>query len=185
MNSLVDITTLDPTIRLDIRYATADNFLEVPLYARAKCFLHSDVAKALVKVQAKAKEMNLGLLIWDGYRPKSVQQKMWDKLPDERYVSNPAKGGRHTRGTAVDLTLVDQDGNQLEMPTEFDDFTEKAHSDSEDCSPEAKINRAVLKTLMAQEGFTQLRTEWWHFDFQGWDSGRYPVLDLTFEELSF
>jgi D-alanyl-D-alanine dipeptidase len=181
----VDVQKINSKMTFDIVYATKENFLGFSVYTSPKCFLHQDAASALLKVQKEAESIGLSLKVYDGYRPLSVQKIMWDHVQDERYVSNPAVNkGRHTRGTAVDVTLVDREGNELLMPTPFDDFTEKAHADSP-CSPEAYKNRALLKKLMGNQGFIMLPTEWWHFDLQGWDNDdKYPSLNLTFEELS-
>ena len=180
---LVNIAEASPDIILDIRYARSDNFLGFPVYSKPVCYLHRDVAEALIQVQKELSVMHLGLKIFDGYRPLSVQQLMWDAIQDERYVSNPAKNkGRHTRGTAVDLTLVDDLGNELEMPTEFDDFTERAHSDYTHVSETVFENRALLQEVMRKHHFQVLPTEWWHFDFEGWcDDIRFPPLDVQFE----
>lgn len=185
--NLVDIQTINPNIILDIRYATSNNFMGLPMYSQAKCYLHPNVALALSNVQKELESMKLGLKIWDGYRPLSVQQAMWDRIQDERYVANPAKNkGRHTRGTAVDVTLLNSFGEELLMPTEFDDFTEKAHQDCMEHSPEAIKNREFLKTIMQKHGFYPVKSEWWHFDFEGWkDDIKYPPLDVPFEELTF
>lgn len=183
--SLIDISTLCPDILLDIRYASSNNFLGKPLYSRPLCFLHKEVALALKEVQEELKTMKLNLKIFDGYRPLSIQKLMWDAVQDERYISNPAKNkGRHTRGTAVDVTLVNAQGIELEMPTGFDDFSDKAHSSSMQSSRAALKNRALLREVMSKYRFHQLPTEWWHFDYEGWlDDRRFPALDVTFEEL--
>lgn len=173
---LVDIQKINPNIQVDLRYATLDNFTEHVVYDFNRCILLRCVAEALDKVQKELEPMDLGLKIWDGLRPMSAQDTFWELVPDERYVSNPAKGGgRHTRGTAVDLTLVRlSDGQEVEMPTLFDDFTERAHSDYMDCSEEAIKNRQILHDVMIKHGFVQLQTEWWHFDFQNWE--KFPVV---------
>lgn len=183
--NLVNISNVNSNIILDIRYATNNNFLGFPVYSKPVCFLHKEVAEALNRVQAELSLIQLGLKVFDGYRPLSVQQIMWDTVQDERYVSNPAKNkGRHTRGTAIDLTLVDSDGRELEMPTGFDDFTEKAHSDCSDVSEVAAYHRKLLRDIMAKHGFQVLPTEWWHFDFKGWnDDVKFPPLDVSFEYL--
>jgi D-alanyl-D-alanine dipeptidase len=182
---LVNVLSVNPRIELDIRYATHNNFLGFPVYQKAACYLHTEVADALSEVQVELESLGLGLKVFDGYRPLHVQQLMWDTIQDERYVMNPAKNkGRHTRGTAIDLTLIDQNGNELEMPSAFDDFTELAHSDYESISSEARHNRQLLKSVMEKYGFVQFPFEWWHFDFAGWNNDeQYPPLDVTFEEL--
>ena len=176
----VDLSQICPDILLDIRYATSNNFLGFPVYSSSTCYLHKDVAEALVKVQKELSKIHLRLKVFDGYRPLSAQQIMWDAVQDERYVANPAKyKGRHTRGTAVDLTLVDRHGDELEMPTEFDDFSEKAHSDYPFVSDGAFKNRALLQEVMRKHHFESLPTEWWHFDFEGWQNDqKFPPLNF-------
>lgn len=185
-HSLVDISAVNPRIQLDIRYATSNNFACVPLYSSALCYLHKDVAMALNDVQNQLELEGLSLKVFDGYRPLVVQQLMWDRIQDERYVTNPAVNkGRHTRGTAVDVTLLNTFGHELEMPSAFDDFTERAHSNYEGASEKSKANRLLLKTIMEKYGFIQFPYEWWHFDIVGWhDDVKYPPLDLTFEQLT-
>lgn len=182
---LVELAAVNPRIKIDLRYATDNNFLGFSVYPKAVCYARYEVAQALNLVQQELETMNLGLKVFDAYRPLSVQQIMWDKIQDERYVANPAKHkGRHTRGTAVDLTLVDSFNHELEMPTAFDDFTEKAHSDYPHASKEALQNRALLQYVMGKYGFQKIPTEWWHFDIQGWlDDVKFPPLDVSFEEL--
>lgn len=178
---LVEVQKINSTIKLDIRYATVNNFTNQILYTTARCFLCRDAAQAVSKVQQELEELGLGLLIWDGYRPLSAQKKMWAIVPDEHYVANPAKGSKHNRGCAVDCTIIKKDGTYLEMPSEFDDFSEKAHRNYMNLSPEVINNREFLERVMHKHGFTGLPTEWWHFDFNGWQE--YPVLDVDFEDL--
>jgi zinc D-Ala-D-Ala dipeptidase len=177
---LVDVQSINPRIRIDLRYATADNFLGKPMYRMAKCFLRREVAVRLSEVQVELESLGLGLKVWDGYRPLSVQKEFWKLVPDERYVASPVKGSRHNRGAAVDLTLVDRDGKELEMPTKFDDFTEAAGAFAP-CKERAAENRRLLQRLMKAHGFEIFPTEWWHFDAAGWE--KYDVLDLSFEEI--
>jgi D-alanyl-D-alanine dipeptidase len=138
----------------------------------------SCTARRLSQVQQDLERQGLGLKVYDCYRPLSVQKKFWALVPDERYVADPAKGLRHNRGAAVDLTLVDAKGDELPMPTPYDDFTDKAHRDAKDVQPEAVRNRQILERAMVRHGFIPLPTEWWHFDGPGWES--YPVLDIPF-----
>ncbi|MBI4347880.1 MAG: M15 family metallopeptidase [Elusimicrobia bacterium] len=173
---MVDVTRLDPRIRVDIRYATPSNFTKTVLYPQARCMLRSRVAKRLSLAQADLSAVGLGLKVWDCYRPLSIQKKLWELVPDTRYVANPAKGSRHNRGAAVDVTLVDLNGTELPMPTEYDDFSERAHRDWAGASPAALRNRQTLEAVMQRHGFTGLSTEWWHFDARGWD--RYPLSDV-------
>lgn len=177
---LVDITAVNPRIRIDLRYATADNFVGRPMYRSSKCFLRREVAERLSKVQDELEKLGLGLKVWDGYRPLSVQKEFWKLVPDERYVASPVKGSRHNRGAAVDVTLVDRDGKELEMPTKYDDFTEAAGAYAP-CSEKAAENRKLLQRVMKAHGFEVFPTEWWHFDAAGWQ--KYDVLDLSFEEI--
>ena len=125
--NMVDISDMDSTMVIDLRYATTDNFLNDTLYSANICLLRKPVAERLVQVQKYLRKKSLGLKVWDGYRPLSVQKKMWETLPDPKFVANPKRGSNHNRGAAVDVTLVDLEGNELEMPTGFDDFSEKAN----------------------------------------------------------
>lgn len=183
---LINIETTIPSIVRDIRYATVDNFLGVAVYSHPCCFVHAYTAEALAAAQQEFLARGCSLKIFDGYRPLSVQQYMWDIIRDERYVSNPATNkGRHTRGTAVDVTLVDlETGREFAMPSEFDEFSERAHSTYMEASEEALTNRAVLKEIMERHGFIQHPFEWWHFDLAGWnDDAVYPPLDIPLASL--
>ncbi len=169
---LVDIQTINPNICIDLKYATADNFTGQVIYGFNQCFVLESVAKALNEVQQELESLGLGLKVWDGYRPLAAQWKFWEICPDPRYVADPREGGRHTRGTAVDATLVDAKGQELVMPTGFDDFSEKAHCHYKGASEEATRNRDLLRSVMEKHGFDtpppEWATEWWHFDFKGW-----------------
>jgi D-alanyl-D-alanine dipeptidase len=182
-HGLVDARTIQPPLLEEIRYATRDNFTGEQLYPFPAAFVHRDVSAALQAVQADLAKRGLALKIYDGYRPLSVQQKMWNLIRDERYVSNPAVNkGRHTRGTAVDVTLVDKVGNELPMPSPFDDFTEAAHRDSKAMTATQRANMLTLQDVMTRHGFEPYPYEWWHFDFRNWKS--YPVLDICFDALA-
>ncbi|MEG5138953.1 MULTISPECIES: M15 family metallopeptidase [unclassified Microcoleus] len=174
---LVDIRKVNRNIRLDIRYATANNFLKRKLYSQAKCALRSSVAQKLALVQTDLEKIGLGLKVYDCYRPFSVTKQMWEFLPDPNYVANPARGSRHNRGAAVDLTLVDRTGKELEMPTPYDDFTKKAHADYQGGSAQSRKNRQVLKDAMKKQGFIGITTEWWHFDSEDWQ--KFAILDVS------
>lgn len=176
---LVDLQSVIPDVRLDIRYASSDNFAGRQLYPVARCLLRRPVAERLAEVQKELAGMGLALKVFDGYRPWSVQKLLWEVLPDERYVADPAKGSRHNRGAAVDLTLVDAEGRELAMPSAFDEFSEKAHRDFMDLPEEALRNRMVLEQVMARHGFAGLPTEWWHFDYEGWE--RFPISDVPLD----
>jgi zinc D-Ala-D-Ala dipeptidase len=180
-NPLVDLTKAVPGIHTEIRYATSDNFMKETLYPEARCLLRKETAEKLARVQKRVAEKGLSLKVFDAYRPLAVQKKMWEKFPLEGYVANPAKGSNHNRGAAVDLTLVDASGGELEMPTPFDEFSEKAHRDYAGGSEASRTNRKILEDAMHAEGFRGITTEWWHFDDV--DAKKYPVLDLPFDSV--
>ncbi|NTV60872.1 MAG: M15 family metallopeptidase [Chlorobiaceae bacterium] len=176
----VDIGELDRSIVLDIRYATPNNFTGQAVYPAARCLLRRDAALRLLRVQEKLAEKGYRLVVFDCYRPLSVQKRFWEILPDERYVADPSKGSRHNRGAAVDVSLADSAGRLLAMPTGYDDFSEKAHRDWKGASPEALKNSAILETAMKAEGFEPFPAEWWHFDAPGWEE--YPVSDFPMKK---
>ena len=180
---LVDVMTL-PGVKffLDIRYATPNNFTGKVIYKSPRCFLHKDAAQALVRAAKAAAQLEepFTFCLWDCYRPLSAQRKLWQTVPNPSYVAPPAKGSRHNRGMAVDLTPCDFEGNPLPMPTEFDSFTPQAHMDNYDLPAVPLKNREILKKIMTQAGFTYTRTEWWHFDKTGWKD--HPVLDIEIPE---
>ncbi len=178
---LIDIQKINPCIRLDIKYATSDNFLSRPVYSAAKAYLRKEVAYKLDQVQRELEKQGLGLKVWDAYRPLSAQRELWAMVLDDRYMADPAKGSNHNRGAAVDVTLVYLTGNELNMPTGFDDFSEKAHYDFMELSEEQLHNRALLAKIMQEHGFIPLATEWWHFS--DCNANEYPLLDISFEEL--
>ena len=180
---LVDITKAAPGVRLDIRYATDNNFTHVAVYPAARCYLRADVAKRVAAVQAALEKEGLGLKVYDCYRPFSIQKKFWTLVPNEDWVAKPVEkggkpvsGSKHNRGAAVDLTLVDAAGNEVPMPSGFDDFTEKARRDYTGGDPEALANSKRLEAAMVKAGFDPLPTEWWHFDGPGWQN--YELLDV-------
>ncbi len=175
-SELVDLQSFVPNIQIDLKYATTDNFTGQIVYSFQCCLLLKEAALRLRDVQAELETVGLGLKVWDGFRPLAAQWKFWELVPDERYVSDPRKGGRHTRGTAVDLTLITNEGKELVMPSEFDDFSEKAHQDYMGVSDEAIRNRTFLREVMERHGFIGLPTEWWHFDLVGWEN--YQPIEL-------
>jgi D-alanyl-D-alanine dipeptidase len=177
---LVDVLKLDPTFVLDVRYATPNNFTRRTLYPVARCLLHAAVAERLVRVHERLRSGGLRLKLFDCYRPLSIQRELWALVPDERYVADPAKGSRHNRAAAVDLTLADSTGAELPMPTEYDDFTPRAHRDYASASHEQTANRERLEEAMQAEGFIGLPTEWWHFDSPDWKE--YAILDVPLSE---
>lgn len=177
----VEINKINKNIILDIRYATPNNFLKRSVYPSERCFVVYDAAVKLDSIQNDLENQGLGLKIFDGYRPLSVQKMMWEILPDDRYVANPKYGSRHNRGAAVDVSLVDSTGVELNMPTDFDDFSEKAAHSYQDLPEEVIKNRGLLKQTMEKYGFVSLDSEWWHYDLKNYTE--YPVMDLTFDEI--
>jgi len=175
---LVEITD----IPRDVRYATTDNFMHQKLYPVAKVFLRRPAAIALHDVERELAREGLGLKLFDGYRPYRVTVRMWKPIHNPDFVADPAKGSRHNRGAAVDLTLIDlRTGRELPMPTGYDAFTVKARQDYNDLPAEAIANRARLRDAMTRHGFDPLPSEWWHFDFRGWE--KFELLDLPLENL--
>jgi len=177
---LVDLESLG--IPIDIRYATPDNFMKQTLYPVAKAYLRAPAARALAEVQRELAPRGLGIKVFDGYRPYSITEKMWEPIRNPDFVADPAKGSRHNRGAAVDLTLIDlRTGGELPMPTPYDDFTSRARHDFNDLPADAFANRAVLRDVMVKHGFEPLPSEWWHYDFKGWE--RFELMDVPLETL--
>jgi D-alanyl-D-alanine dipeptidase len=179
-----DVKTRIPNAILDLKYAGTDNFMHTKLYPPIQTtYLRSDAVNALVAVQAELKKQNLGIKIWDAYRPYAVTEKMWEPVKDDRYAANPKFGSGHNRGIAVDLTIVDLNTNrELDMGTGFDNFSDTAHQDYKFLPENILQNRALLRSVMEKHGFKALETEWWHFYLP--DTKKYELLDLTFEQLS-
>src|SRR5258706_1798389 len=175
---LVEITD----IRRDVRYATTDNFMHQKLYPVAKVYLRRPAAIALHEVERELAREGLGLKLFDGYRPYRVTVRMWKPIRNPDFVADPAKGSRHNRGAAVDLTLIQRPtGKELTMPTGYDAFTAKARQDYNDLPAEAIANRARLRDVMTRHGFDPLPSEWWHFDFRGWEE--FELLDFPLGKL--
>lgn len=174
-NQLVDVGVTYPDIELDIRYATPDNFLGRAVYTAARCYLVTDAAHRLSAADMALRTEGFRLIVWDCYRPRSVQYAMWEILPDPTYVADPARGSRHNRGAAVDVGVVGLDGEPVPLPTGHDDFTPAAHRDAEDLPAAAIANRERLERAMVQAGWIPLASEWWHFDAPDWK--RYPLRD--------
>lgn len=167
---------------IDVKYATPNNFTKKILYPFAAVYLRQPAYEALVRLQEFLKPMGIGVKIFDGYRPYRVTEKMWEIVPDERYAADPKTGSGHNRGVAVDLTLIYlKTGQELPMPTPYDDFTEKAHHNYMDLDAEVLENRTLLRSLMEAHGFVALETEWWHYYLK--DPSRFPLMDIGFEEL--
>lgn len=181
---LVELVTLDKTIKLDIRYARTDNFVGKVVYPEARAFLQKPAAKALLRVHKKLKKRNLGLVIFDGYRPWSVTKLFWEVTPEDKrkFVADPKTGSKHNRGCAVDLSMFDlKTGKLVEMPTDYDDFTDKASPNYEGAAETQKKNRDLLRRMMEAEGFIVNPNEWWHFDYKDWMD--YAIYDIAFSEI--
>ncbi len=178
---LVELKDIEPSIGVDLKYATADNFMKEKLYSDARCFLRPEVAARLVRVQTRLRAKGLGLKIFDGYRPLAVQKKMFARFPYPGFVADPAKGSNHNRGAAVDVGLVDAAGKELPMPSAYDEFSERSHIAYAGGTAVESQNRQTLQDAMQAEGFKPLESEWWHFDDP--DCKTYPVLDIPIESL--
>jgi serine beta-lactamase-like protein LACTB len=181
---LVDLTKLDDTIKLDIRYATDNNFLSTPFYTSARAFMQKPAAEALVRVHKKLEARGYGLLVFDAYRPWSVTKMFWDATPQKLrvFVADPSKGSRHNRGCAVDLTLYDRKtGKPVEMVGGFDEMSDRSYPDYLGGTSLQRWHRELLRRAMEGEGFTVYEAEWWHFDYKDWK--QYAILNKTFEEL--
>ncbi len=182
---LVELVKVDPAIHLDIRYATSNDFLHRPVYKQARAFLQRPAAEAVARADAKLREQGFGIVVFDGYRPWSVTKLFWDLTPPAKraFVADPSQGSRHNRGCAVDLSLFDlATGQEVPMPSPYDDFTDRAHPDYAGGTPAERAHRDLLRRVMESEGFTVYENEWWHFDYQDWRL--YPILDIPFEKLS-
>lgn len=180
---LIELIKLDSTIKLDIRYATDNNFVGRQVYPEARAFLQKPAAKAVARVHKKLKKQGLGLAIFDGYRPWAITKLFWEVTPEEKrkFVANPEKGSKHNRGCAVDLSIFDlRTGKLLPMPSEYDEFTERASPDYGGGTEEETRNRELLRKLMEDEGFTVNPNEWWHFDYRNWED--YAIYDISFAE---
>ena len=184
-SDLVELTKLDPTIKLDIRYATPHNLLGTPLYSQARAFLQRPAAEALVRVQKSLVAEGYGLLVHDAYRPWYVTKIFWDATPADKhnFVADPASGSRHNRGCAVDLTLYTlRDGRAVQMPSLYDELSERAYPNYAGGPDEPRRLREVLRRHMEAEGFTVYEYEWWHFDYRDWKS--YKLQNARFEDIT-
>ena len=174
---LVDLAKLDSRITVDMRYATSNNFMSKPLYTSAQPMLQRPAAEALKRAHDRLRVAGYGLVVLDAYRPWQVTREMWDKQPQHRaYLSDPLQGSRHNRGCAADVTLTDlATGKEVNMPSAYDEFTERAHPDYKGGSVEQRKARDLLRSAMEAEGYQVYQNEWWHFDYQGWEN--YPILN--------
>jgi D-alanyl-D-alanine dipeptidase len=181
---LVELSRLDASIHLDIRYATSNNFTGHKLYAQARAFLQRPAAEALLRTHRALKAQGYGLLVFDGYRPWSVTKAFWDATPPDKhkFVADPQKGSRHNRGCAVDVGLYHlRTGKEVAMPSAFDEMSDRAAADYQGGTPDQRRTRALLRQALEKEGFKVNPDEWWHFDYQDWRL--YRVLDLPFAEI--
>jgi zinc D-Ala-D-Ala dipeptidase len=180
---LLELIKLDPSIKLDIRYAREDNFVGKKVYPEARAFLQKPAADGVVAVHRKLKELGLGIVIFDGYRPWAITKLFWEVTPEDKrkFVANPERGSKHNRGCAVDLSMFDlKTGKLVPMPSDFDEFTERASPDYTGGTEEERKNRDLLRKLMEAEGFAVNPNEWWHFDYKDWES--YAIYDISFGE---
>lgn len=182
---LVELRKLDPTIKLDVRYATSNNLFGTVFYSQARAFLQRAPAEALVRVNRRLKARGYGLLVHDGYRPWYVTKVFWDATPQDKklFVADPSKGSRHNRGAAVDLSLYElKSGRPVEMVSTYDETTDRAHPNYPGGTSLQRWHRDLLRTVMEAEGFTVYEAEWWHFDYKDWQ--RYRIGNERFEDIS-
>lgn len=181
---LVELVALDPTLKLDIRYATANNFLGTPVYTQARAFLQRPAAEAVVRANAALRPLGYGLILHDGYRPWYITKIFWDATPNHQkiFVADPKEGSKHNRGCAIDLSLYDlKTGQEVTMPSGYDEMTSRAYANYSGGTADERARRALLHTTMLKQGFLQNPTEWWHFDYKDWKL--YPILNTRFEDL--
>ena len=184
-SDLVEVTSLAPGIKRDIRYAGANNFMGIPLYEVSAAYLQRPAAEALARIHRALAAKGYGLLVYDAYRPWYVTWMFWEATPPEAriFVADPAQGSRHNRGCAVDLTLYDlKTGQPVEMPSRYDEFSTRAYADFIGGTTRQRALRAILRQAMEADGFAVLPDEWWHFDYR--DYARYPIGTKTFTELA-
>lgn len=181
---LVELTALDPTLKLDVRYATDHNFVGRPVYTEARVFLQRPAAEALVRAHRALQQEGYGVLVFDGYRPWSVTKLFWDLTPPAKreFVADPRKGSKHNRGCAVDLSLYDPStGREVEMPSAYDEMSPRAYPSYAGGTPTQRAPRDLLRAAMEREGFTVEPNEWWHFNYRDWR--QYPILDVPFSAI--
>ena len=181
---LVELVTLDPSIKLEIRYATTNNFVGKAVYPEARAFLQRPAAEALVAAHRELAASGYGLLIHDGYRPWAITKLFWEVTPPalREFVADPASGSKHNRGAAVDLTMYDRAfGRAVVMPSGYDEMTRRAYPDYRGGPPDARGRRDLLRAVMERHGFTVEPNEWWHFNYRDWQL--YPILDIPFSAI--
>jgi D-alanyl-D-alanine dipeptidase len=182
---LVELVKLDPTIKLDIRYAGTNNFLGKPVYKESRAFLQRPAAEALLKAHRDLARSGYGLLIHDGYRPWAITKLFWDMTSgfQREFVANPATGSKHNRGCAVDLTIYDlATGQAVEMPGGYDEMTPRSYPDYPGGTSEQRARRDLLRKAMESHDFTVEPNEWWHFNYVAWRE--YPILDIPFSDIA-
>jgi D-alanyl-D-alanine dipeptidase len=183
-SDLVEVVTLDSSVKLDIRYASTNNFMGRPFYKEARAFLQRPAAEALVRAHQRLEKDGYGILVHDGYRPWSVTKAFWDATPEGKkdFVADPARGSRHNRGCAADITLYDRrTGRVVEMTSGYDEMTERAYPDYTGGTAAQRKLRDLLRTAMEAEGYMVYEYEWWHFDYKDWR--HYRIGTLSFENL--
>ena len=172
---LVDLSVIFPSLHIDLKSATADNITGAPIYREARCLLHTEAVTALAKSISIAQLAGLQLVVYDAYRPQQAQAILWNACPDPQYVVDVAIGSNHSRGTAIDVTLMDDRGHLLDMGAGFDEMHDRSHAWHPSVPPAAQRNRLLLNAIMFGGGFVGINSEWWHFELP--DAARYPLLD--------
>jgi len=183
-SDLVDLAKLDPKIKLDIRYATRDNFLSTPVYSSARAFLQRPAAEAMLRADRELAKDGYGLMIFDAYRPWYVTKIFWDATPPDKhqFVADPSQGSRHNRGCAVDLTLYElKTGREVEMTGVYDEMSERSYPNYTGGTADQRTHRDLLRSAMESQGFTVYESEWWHFDYREWR--RYRIGNVPFERI--
>ncbi|HEV8272034.1 MAG TPA: M15 family metallopeptidase [Chitinophagaceae bacterium] len=184
VSDLVELIKIDPSLRLDIRYATSNNFVGRPVYSEARAFLQRPAAEALANANKELNQLGYRLLIFDGYRPWSITKLFWDITPQDKkqFVANPKDGSRHNRGCAIDLSLVDMStGKEVQMPGEYDEMTERSYPNYQGGTEDQRRIRDLLRIKMEANGFTVYEFEWWHFDYKDWKN--YRIENIQFSEI--
>jgi len=171
---LIEITPQSHNVELELAYGTENNFTGKPVHAKSACYLNPEAENLLGRAIELAAELGLRFKIYDAFRPSEAQWILWNHTPDPDFLADPRRGSPHSRGAAIDLTLIDGGGRELEMGTPFDAFTPRSHHGNLEVSKEAQRNRALLIGLMTTADWDFYRNEWWHY--QLFDARRYPVL---------
>jgi len=184
-SDLIDVARLDPRIKLDIRYATTDNFLSTPVYTSARAYMQRPAAEALLLAQRDLLKQGYGLLIFDAYRPWYVTKMFWEATPPDKhqFVADPSQGSRHNRGCAVDLSIYElATGREVPMTGVYDEMSERSYPTYTGGTAEQRAHRDLLRAAMEKQGFTVYETEWWHFDYRDWP--HYAIQNTPFEQIA-